>query len=175
MPDYSKAFGELLRQSPVFWVWIPNKGPLRAQSCLTLCDPVDCTRQAPLSMGFPRQGYWSGFPFPILGSLPDTGIETASPISCFGRQILYRLSHQGSPRFWAHDSKWRRVQNTSCFVGLIEIPPLPFQRLGPRGRPYDNSGLMMMMVIITIISVHKQGQSFRAFSWGKRMMGYFPG
>ena len=35
--------------------------------------------QAPLSMGFPRQEYWSGFPFPSLGDLPDPGIEPASP------------------------------------------------------------------------------------------------
>ena len=41
------------------------------QSCPTLCDPMDCTvRQALLSMGFPRQGYWSGLPFPS----PSKGI-----------------------------------------------------------------------------------------------------
>ena len=33
---------------------------LAIQSCLTLCDPLDCTCQAPLSMGFPKQEYWSG-------------------------------------------------------------------------------------------------------------------
>ena len=31
--------------------------------------------QAPLSMGFPRQDYWTGLPFPSLGDLPDPGIE----------------------------------------------------------------------------------------------------
>ena len=35
-------------------------------------------RQAPLSMGFPRQGCWSGLPFPPPGHLPDPGIEPAS-------------------------------------------------------------------------------------------------
>ena len=35
--------------------------------------------QAPLSMGFPRQGGWSGLPFPFLGDLPDSGIKPASP------------------------------------------------------------------------------------------------
>ena len=35
--------------------------------------------QAPLSMGFPRQEYWSGFPFPSPGDLPDLGIEPTSP------------------------------------------------------------------------------------------------
>ena len=36
-------------------------------------------RQAPLSMGFPRQEYWSGLPFPSPGNLPDSGIEAVSP------------------------------------------------------------------------------------------------
>ena len=35
-----------------------------AQSCLTLCDPLDAAYQVPLSMGFPRQEYWSGVPLP---------------------------------------------------------------------------------------------------------------
>ena len=37
--------------------------------------------QAPLSMGFSRQEYWSGLPFPSPGDLPDTGIETVSSAS----------------------------------------------------------------------------------------------
>ena len=35
--------------------------------------------QAPLSMEFPRQEYWSGLPFPSPGDLPDQGIEPMSP------------------------------------------------------------------------------------------------
>ena len=35
--------------------------------------------QAPLSMGFSRQEYWSGFPFPSAGDLPEPGIESGSP------------------------------------------------------------------------------------------------
>ena len=35
--------------------------------------------QAPLSMGFLRQEYWSGLPFPSPGDLPDPGIEPGSP------------------------------------------------------------------------------------------------
>ena len=37
------------------------------------------TYQAPLSVGFSRQGHWSGLPFPSLGDLPNPGIETRSP------------------------------------------------------------------------------------------------
>ena len=51
-----------------------------AQSCPTFCDPVDCVaRQAPPSMGFPKQEYWSGLPFPSPGDLPHPGIEPRSP------------------------------------------------------------------------------------------------
>ena len=37
--------------------------------------------QAPLSMGYSRQEYWSGLPFPPLGYLPDPGMEPLSPMS----------------------------------------------------------------------------------------------
>ena len=41
--------------------------------------PMDCLpHQAPLSMGFPRQEYWSGLPFPSLGKLPNPGIQPRS-------------------------------------------------------------------------------------------------
>ena len=50
------------------------------QSRLTLCDPMDCSPQAPLSVGFPREEYWSRFPFPPPGDLPDSGIEPVSII-----------------------------------------------------------------------------------------------
>ena len=52
------------------------------QSCPTLCDPMDYIAcQSPLSMGFFRQEYWSGLPYPSPGDLSDPGIEPASPVS----------------------------------------------------------------------------------------------
>ena len=41
--------------------------------------PWTIALQAPLSMGFPRQEYWSSLPFPSPGDLPDPGIEPRSP------------------------------------------------------------------------------------------------
>ena len=49
--------------------------------------------QAPLFMGFSRQEYWSGLPFPSPGDLPNSGIEPrASCISCIGGWILYHYT-----------------------------------------------------------------------------------
>ena len=50
-----------------------------AQSCPTLCDPMTVAHQAPLPMGFSRQGYWSGLPCPSPGDLPDPGVAPGSP------------------------------------------------------------------------------------------------
>ena len=41
--------------------------------------PWTVAYQAPLSMGFSRQEYWSGLPFPSPGDLPDPGIEPGFP------------------------------------------------------------------------------------------------
>ena len=41
--------------------------------------PWTVAHQAPLSMGFSRQEYWSGLPFPSPGDLPDPGTEPGSP------------------------------------------------------------------------------------------------
>ena len=49
-----------------------------SESYLTLWDPMDCS-QAPLSMGFSRQEYWSGLPCPPPGDLPDPEIKPRSP------------------------------------------------------------------------------------------------
>ena len=49
------------------------------KSCLTLETPWTVACQAPRSMGFSRQEYWSGLPFPSPGDLSDPGIEPRSP------------------------------------------------------------------------------------------------
>ena len=64
---------------------------MRACVCSISSDsfvtPWTVARQAPLSMGFPRQEYWSGLSFSHPGDLPDPGIE---PESLCCRQILYQ-------------------------------------------------------------------------------------
>ena len=50
------------------------------QLCLTLCDPIDGSHQAPLSLGFSRQEHWSGLPFP--SPMHESEIESEVTQSC---------------------------------------------------------------------------------------------
>ena len=62
---------------------VPNGEPgggLVAQSCPTLITPWTGAHEAPLSIGFSRQEYWSRLPFPSPGDLPDPWIEPRSPL-----------------------------------------------------------------------------------------------
>ena len=52
---------------------------LGTRSCPTLCDSMDCSRQASLSMGFSGQEYWSRLPFPTPRDLLNPGVELDSP------------------------------------------------------------------------------------------------
>ena len=68
-------------------------GGLVAKSCPTLVTPWTVALQASLSMGFSRQEYWNGLPFPSPGDLPT---QESNPGLLHYRQILYRLSYEGS-------------------------------------------------------------------------------
>ena len=54
-------------------------GGLVSKSCPTLAIPWTVACQAPLSMGFSRQEYWNGLPFPSPGDRPNPGMEPGSP------------------------------------------------------------------------------------------------
>ena len=71
--------------------------------------PWTVAHLAPLSMGFSRQEYWRGFPFPSPGDIPNPGIEPESPLSPALQVDL--LSHQGS----------LKSERTDCSEGLTKI------------------------------------------------------
>ena len=53
---------------------------MKSLSCVRLfATPCTVAYQAPPSMGFSRQEYWSGLPLPSPGDLPNQGIESWSP------------------------------------------------------------------------------------------------
>ena len=56
------------------------KVKVKSLSCVQLfATPWTVAYQAPPSMGFSRQEYWNGLPFPSPGDLPDPGIKPGSP------------------------------------------------------------------------------------------------
>ena len=72
---------------------IVSKSKCQLLNCVRLfATPWIIAHQAPLSLAFPRQKYWSGLPFPPPGDIPDPEINLGLP-HC--RQILYCLSQQG--------------------------------------------------------------------------------
>ena len=93
-----KSQGKLASsQEPLLVWWLGFRVFIQAFCCCCLIIKLYPTllcvaRQAPPSMGFPRQEYWSGLPWPPPGALPDPGIKPASP----ALQMDYLpLSHQG--------------------------------------------------------------------------------
>ena len=75
----------------IYFLW------LLSLICVQLfCHIMDCTSQAPLLMGFSRQGYWRGLPFPSSGDLPSPGIRS----TCLALQAdSLPLNHWGNSYF----------------------------------------------------------------------------
>ena len=64
------------KDSIISYVWEVSEV---AQSCPTLCDPMDCSLPDSSVYGIFQARYWSGLPFPSPGNLPDSGTEPRSP------------------------------------------------------------------------------------------------
>ena len=71
---------------------------MHAELCPILCDPYTVACQTPLSMGFSRQEYWSGLPFPTPGDLPDPGIESLSLVHPAFEGRLFTIVPPGEPK-----------------------------------------------------------------------------
>ena len=69
--------------------------------------PWTIAHQAPLSVGFPRQEYWSGFPFPPPGDLPDPGLNPSLLCLLHWQADSLSLRHQGS-LYILGSGKWFR-------------------------------------------------------------------
>ena len=85
-----------------------------SQSCLTLCNPMDYIfHQAPLSIEFSRQEYWSGLPFPSSWDLPDLGIE---PWSLALYWLLFLVLYHQIPFQQANSSVLTAISLQSVFL-----------------------------------------------------------
>ena len=72
--------GRLQMNSELFFAGLLQRSEVKSLSRVRLSvTPWTVAHQAPPSMGFSRQEYWSGLPFPSPGDLPDPGIEPRSP------------------------------------------------------------------------------------------------
>ena len=71
----------------------------------SFATPWTVAHQAPLSIGFPRQEYWSELPFPSPGNLPDPEIESTSPAPAGG---FLTTKPPGKP-IHVHLDKWIRT------------------------------------------------------------------
>ena len=92
-------------RSPCVWWPRARRGGFVAKSCPTLAAPWTAAHAAPLFMGFPGWNTGVGCYFLLQGIFPTQGLNPAL-LHC--RQILYRLSHQGSPlRFWQDSNTGR--------------------------------------------------------------------
>ena len=73
--------------------------------------------QAPLTMRFSRQEYWSVLLFPLLGDLSHPGIESVSPVSP-GRQIGRQILYHGAS-WQAFDNSWKWKWNRSVLSNSL--------------------------------------------------------
>ena len=78
-----------------FKLWMKVKVKLLSRVQLFGTPGTVVTYQAPPSMGFSRQEYWSGLPFPSPGDLPDPGIEPGSPGEFHEQRSLVGLQVRG--------------------------------------------------------------------------------
>ena len=98
----------------------------RALSCSVISDwaPWTAIHQAPLSMEFSRQAYWSGLPFPTLGDLPDPGIELASLVvpALAGKFFTTGATWEALKGVW--DILYLRCLSYNCIYSLTFFKPL---------------------------------------------------
>ena len=120
--------------------------------------PRTVAHQAPLSLGFPRQEYWSGLPFPSPGDLPDLGIEPSSPAL---QADSLSLKHQGSPQNGTHSFPKCSKSCPDIFVTWFPVWQLLFwyansMCLGGGGAPIFkdpfSSGVPLLSVCLPSIS-----------------------
>ena len=80
---------------------------LKSLSCVQLfATPWIVAYYAPPSMGFSRQEYWSGLPFPSLGDFPNAGIEPTPPASPALQADSLPLSHPTALAREDHVTQW---------------------------------------------------------------------
>ena len=104
--------------------------------------------QAPLSMGFSRQEYWSGLPFPSPGDLPDSGIELRSP------------ALQADSTIWAtRESPWMRNPGTFNLNAIATRSLKRLQSKKKKKKGCNPLGLRLWSYVMQQGRIHFQARS----------------
>ena len=86
-----------------------------AQSCPTLCSPIDCSPPGFSVNGIFQASVLNGLPFPTPGYLLDPGIEPASPMSSALAGGFFTTEPPGKPHFWNLEFPHRNFKGTQTF------------------------------------------------------------
>ena len=102
--------------------------------------PWTVAYQAPLSMEFSRQGYWSGLPFPSAGGLPNPGVKPGSP-ALQADSLLSELQGRPKPKVNVKSLSHVRLFVTPWTVAYQAPLPMGFSRQEYWGRlPFPSPG-----------------------------------
>ena len=128
---------------------------LVTQSCQLCAIPWTVAHQAPLTMGFPRQEYWSGLPCPSPGDLPDPGMESGSLTS---PALAGRFFTSVPPGIFPDSSAGKEsAWNVGDLGSVPRLTRSPGER---RGYPLQYSGLENSMDCIVQGVPKSQDTSF---------------
>ena len=156
-------------------------------SCVQLiCDPMDCSLQAPLSMGLPRQKYQSGLPLSSLGDLLDPETELMSPelagkfftteppgkpLCIFSVQLLSHVQlcnpmDCSTPGFPIHHQLPKLAQTHVHWVGDAIQPSHPLSSPCPPALNLSQHQILFQLVssshqVAKILALQLQYQSFQ--------------
>ena len=89
----------------------------------SFASPWTVAHQAPLSLGFPRQEYWSGLSFPSPGDLSDPGTEPVSPALVGG---FLATEPRGKPAYIRRDNLFHPAHDSEFFLYIVRFDVLMF-------------------------------------------------
>ena len=112
--------------------------------------------QAPLSMGFSRQKYWSGLPCPPPGDLPNTGIKPTSPVSPALQVDSLPTEPLGKPllqhcfcfMFWLFD--YEACEILGPWPGIEPTPPVLEDKVLTTGLPGKSLSVFLKGILIVV-------------------------
>ena len=155
--------------SLIFCAFIPMCVWAQLLSCAWLfATPWTVAHQAPLSMGFSQQGYWSGLPFSPPEGLPNPRPKRVfqthvSCVSCIGRQILYHWATWEAHIY--HKFIWKLYWNYESFFSVYSDTFLLDWPKSSLGKMVKNLNKFFDQLNIFILKVSPEASSCSNLVW----------